>query len=116
LDEAHGLIRATASGEISSPDFVDRSIAYFTSLGEPWRYNRLNDLSDCTGFVSYEDLSRMARFFAPMVHLFPSPRKVAVVSRNRLVHARIPTIDQLFTDQMHRAFLTIDEAEAWLAN
>ncbi len=114
LDEAHDLIRVEASGSIRSSDFIDRSIAYYTSLDEPWRYHRLNDLSHSTGFVSYEDLSRMAAFWAPLASRMTAPRKVAVVTASRLVAARIPTVNQLYVSQPHRVFETVAAAETWL--
>ncbi len=114
LDEAHDVIRVEANGPIRSADFIDRSIAFYTSLDEPWRYHRLNDMSHSTGFVNLEDLSRMAAFWAPLALRITRPRKVAVVSTSRLVAARIPTVNQLYVSQPHRVFATIETAEAWL--
>ena len=114
LDEAHDLIRVEANGPIRSADFIDRSIAFYASLEDPWRYHRLNDLSHSSGFVNYEDLSRMAAFWAPLAQHITAPRKVAVVTTSRLVEARIPTINQLYVAQPHRTFATLAEAEAWL--
>ncbi len=114
LDETRGLIRAKAAGPIDSAGFVDGAIAFCSGLEAPWRYNRLNDLSDCTGFVSYDDLSRMAAFWAPFTSRLSIPLKVAVVTTNRLVAARLPTVEQLYTGQEHRVFTTVEEAEAWL--
>ncbi len=114
LDEAHDLIRVEANGPMRSSDFIDRSIAFYASLDAPWRYHRLNDLSRSTGFVSYEDLSRMAAFWAPLASHITVPRKVAVVTTSRLVPARLPTINQLYVNQPHRVFATLAEAETWL--
>ena len=114
LDEAHDLIRVEANGPMRSADFIDQSIAFFASLDEPWRYHRLNDLSHATGFVNYEDLSRMAAYWAPLAQHITTPRKVAIVTESRLVEARIPTVNQLYVAQPHRVFPTLPQAEAWL--
>lgn len=114
LDEAYDLIRVEANGPIRSSDFIDRSIAFYASLDAPWRYHRLNDLTNTTGFVNYEDLSRMAAYWAPLASHITTPRKVAVVTKSRLVAARIPTINQLYVAQPHRVFATLADAEAWL--
>ncbi len=114
LHEAHAFVQIATSGTIVSRTFADRYLAYYNGLAEPWLHHRLVDFRDSTGYMVYDDVIRLSHFWTPHVCRFPSPRKVAVVNASRLVVARLPTADQLFSGQHHRAFDTVAEAEAWL--
>ena len=113
-DEAHHVVRATASGHVDGPAYAGEYLRFFNALPEPWRYDRLTDLMQCTGFVGFEILAHLAAFWTPYAHRFTTPRKVAVASPNRLVIARMPVVSQMFQGQDQRAFATLAEAEAWL--
>ncbi len=112
-DVARLRLETVCSGPINSMVFVDDQIAHFRRMDAPWLFDRLVDLKACTGFVAYEDLARMARYFDTIIRLAPRPLRNAVVSDNRMVAARMPTVDLLFRNQEFRAFGTRAEAEAW---
>lgn len=115
LEASRGWVRTKGYGPIDSAAYVDNSIAFFKTLEDPWRYHSLVDWSQCTGFVVYEDLFRLAASWAPYLHRMTAPRKIAVVSVNRLTVARMPSVDQLFPGQIYRPFATVVDAESWLA-
>ncbi len=112
-DVARLRLETVCTGPIDSVAFVDDQIAHFRRMDAPWLFDRLVDLTACTGFVAYEDLARMARYFDTIIRLAPRPLRNAVVSDNRMVAARMPTVDLLFRNQEFRAFSTRAEAEAW---
>ena len=107
-------LETVCSGPIDSAAFVDDQIAHFRRMDAPWLFDRLVDLTACSGFVAYEDLARMARYWETIIRLAPRPLRNAVVSDNRMVAARMPTVDLLYRNQEFRAFADRAEAEAWL--
>ena len=112
--EDTAIMWAKASGLIDSPAYIDGYIAFFAGLAEPWRYHYLSDLSRCTGFVAYVDLMRLADFWEPHLKHFPRRRKVAVVTRDRLMVERMPKMDDLLVQTSHRTFPNLKDARAWL--
>ncbi len=114
VEEDTAIVCANASGLIDSPAYIDGYIAFFAGLPEPWRYHYLSDLSRCTGFVAYTDLMRLADFWEPHLKAFPRRRKVAVVTKDRLMVERMPRMDDLLAQTSHRTFPTLKEARAWL--
>ena len=114
VDDTNRVVVATASGPIASVSYVDRCIAFFQGLPEPWRYHRLYDEAACTGVVAYQDLERLARIVNPLWARATTDIKVAVVNASRLVAARMPMASQMYLHSNHRAFETRQEAELWL--
>jgi len=114
VEDDTAIVCANASGLIDSSDYIDGYITFFGSLPEPWRYHYLSDLSRCTGFVAYSDLMRLADFWEPHLKHFPRRRKVAVVTKDRLMVERMPKMDDLLAQTSHRTFPTLKDARAWL--
>ncbi len=104
----------TATGQMDSARFIDNEIAACRATGAPWLFDRLIDLSNCAGFIAFEDLERLARYFETIIARAPRTLNTAIVSNNRLTQARMPAIDLLFPRQTLRVFDSRAEAIAWL--
>ncbi len=116
IDEGSAILWLTASGPIDSPRYIDESLAFFDSVPTPWVFDRINDLRTATGFVAYEDLSRMAAYWARKSVNSPRRPKVAVITPSKLVAARMPIVHGLNPSQEHRAFEDIEGALAWIGS
>ncbi len=102
------------TGPMDSARFIDEEIAALQACGTPWLFDRLIDLRDCEGHVRYEDIDRLAQYWNTVAYQAPRPVKIAVVTRNRLVTARLPLVDGLFSKHHMCAFNDLSVAEAWL--
>ncbi len=114
LDAENAVLRLVATGAMDSESFVDRQIECLCALQTPWAYNRLVDLTDCTGACAYESLHRFAYFWISRQSQLNRTIREAVVTSNRLTIARLPTIELLFPKHELRAFTDVAEAEAWV--
>ncbi len=102
------------AGPMDSTRFIDEEIAALKACGSPWLFDRLIDLRGCEGHVRYDDIDRLAAYWNPIAYQAPRPVKVAVVTYNRLVTARLPLVDGLFTRHHMQAFDDLAPALDWL--
>ncbi len=113
-DRERGRIYLTASGRMDSAGFVDGYIAEMESVGDPWRFNRLIDVTACRGHVEFDDFVRLGKYWAPLTSLAKAPLKTAVVTSNARTESRMPVISMLLDGHEIRTFRDMAEAEAWL--
>ncbi len=102
------------TGPMDSARFIDEEIAALQACEAPWLYDRLIDLRDCEGHVRYDDIDRLANYWNTVAYQAPRPVRVAVLTRNRLVTARLPLVDGLFSKHHMCAFDDLAAAQAWL--
>ena len=113
-DAARRRLGLLVTGPMDSPRFIDEEIAALKACGSPWLFDRLIDLRGCEGHVRYEDIDRLATYWNTIAYQAPRPVKVAVVTYNRLVTARLPLVDGLFTKHHMQAFDDMPPAMEWL--
>ena len=114
MDRPHSRIYLTAMGEMDSAGFVDAYIAETNTVREPWRFNRLVDLRDCSGHVDFDDFVRLRKYWAPLMHFATGPLKTAVVTQNSRTEGRMPVVSMLLEGHDIQTFHDIAVAEAWL--
>ena len=113
-DRDRSRIYLTASGRMDSASFVDGYIAEMDAIGEPWRFNRLIDVTACRGHVEFDDFVRLGKYWAPLTQLARAPLKTAVVTQNPRTESRMPVISMLLDGHEIRTFRERADAEAWL--
>ncbi len=113
-DAARRRLDMVATGPMDSARFIDEEIAALKACGSPWLFDRLIDLRGCAGHVHYDDIERLAAYWNPIAYQAPRPVKVAVVTHNRLVIARLPLADGLFNKHHMQAFEDMAPALEWL--
>ena len=104
----------TVHGKMDSARFIDEEIAALEATVTPWLFDPLIALRLCEGHVTYDDISRLADYWNPIAYQAPRPVRVAVVTFNRLVEARLSLVDRLFSKHHMRAFDDLTEALTWL--
>ena len=114
-DDARGILRVVAAGPMESVRFVDAQIETLRSLEAPWAYNRLMDLTEINGACAYDELVRFAGYWTSIRFQIDRTIRMAMVSRNGLTVARLPTMELMFPRHEMRAFDTLADAEDWLA-
>ena len=102
------------SGPMESARFIDEEIAALEATGAPWLFDRLIDLRQCQGHVTYDDINRLADYWNRLAYQAPRPVKVAVVTHNKLVTARLGLMDQMFKNHVMVAFDAPEPALAWI--
>ena len=114
-DDARGILRVVAAGPMESVRFVDAQIEKLSALDAPWAYNRLMDLTQVNGACAYDELVRFAGYWTSIRFRIDRTIRMAMVSRNGLTVARLPTMELMFPRHEMRAFDDFAEAEAWVA-
>ena len=114
MDEAQKLIVFRMTGEIDSHALVEKWIAVYSEIAEPWRYNRLFDYRRAQGIVEYDQIERFAAWWDRRTHGVDYLGKVAVIVNNPLDLARVNTVAPQFPRDIRRAFMTLDEGLSWL--
>ncbi len=114
IDEENAIFRVVATGVMDSDLFINRQIECLSAVEKPWMYNRLIDLTDCTGACAYESLHRFAYFWSLRQSQINRTIREAVVTTNGLTVARLPTIELMFRKHKLRVLADIAEAEAWV--
>ncbi|MFT4076667.1 MAG: hypothetical protein QM647_14180 [Asticcacaulis sp.] len=114
VDKANHCVYLTVVGPMDSAAFIDRQIEILKSLEAPWTYDRVIDLLDCDGHVAYEDILRLGEYWAGLRFFIKRDVRVAVITKNPLITARLPLADLLFPRHEMRAFPTIQAGTAWL--
>jgi hypothetical protein len=109
------LIIFRMTGEIDSHALVEKWIAAYSELAEPWRYNRLFDYRRASGIVDYDQIARFAAWWDQRTHGVDYLGKVAIIVNNPLDLARVSTVSPYFPRDIRRAFMTLDEGLNWLA-
>jgi len=115
MDEAQKLILFRMTGEIDSHSLVEKWIAVYSEIAEPWRYNRLFDYRRAQGIVEYDQIARFAAWWDQRTHGVDYHGKVAVIVNNPLDLARVNTVASHFPRDVRRAFMTLDEGLSWLS-
>jgi len=108
------LITLRLAGNEPSAWYADRIIETYRAVPEVWRYNRLADHRKFRGFVTRDDLRRIAEAWAELTAGQPSGSRVAFVTRNALLRARVIAHSDLFAGQSRRSFTSMDDAMAWV--
>jgi hypothetical protein len=103
-----------ATGEMDSRQYIDRQIAQLEADRHLCAYDRLVDVRQSLGFVSGDEVARYAGYWSKLRFEMPRTIRVAVVTENRFVAARLPLSNLSYPKQVMQAFGTIEEAEAWL--
>ncbi len=114
-DDVRGILRIVAAGPMQSARFIDAQIEKFRSLEAPWAYNRLMDLTQVNGACAYDELVRLAAYWTSIRFQIDRTVRMAMVSRNGLTVARLPTMELMFPRHDMRAFDDMAEAEDWVA-
>ena len=107
-------IYLTATGDMDSAAFVDGYIVAMDDLGEPWRFDRVIDLTACEGHVEFDDFVRLGKYWAPLMHFANGPVKTAVVTLNPRTEGRMPVVAMLLEGHHIKSFQDIAAADAWL--
>ncbi len=113
-DDARGILRVVAAGPMESVRFVNAQIEKLNSLPAPWAYNRLMDLAEVNGACAYDELVRFAGYWTSIRFQIDRTIRMAMVSRNGLTVARLPTMELMFPRHEMRAFDNLAEAQDWL--
>jgi hypothetical protein len=114
-DDARGILRIVAAGPMESVRFVDAQIAKLSALDAPWAYNRIMELSEVNGACAYEELARFAAWWTSIRFDIDRTIRMAMLSRNGLTVARLPTMELMFPRHEMRVFDDLAEAEAWVS-
>lgn len=115
VDESRRLITVRITGKEVGRVYVDQSLAAYDRIDQPWRYNRLIDLRQFRGFLTIAELEQVSRYSAKrMIGRIERPR-VALMTRDPLIHARVAVAGPMFTGANFRAFKSRPDALAWLA-
>ncbi len=107
-------VEVRVAGPMDSARYVDEVVAYFSARLDEIQYDRLVDLSRCRGYASYDDLQRLAAFWTRSLMGASRTVKVAAVTTNSLIHARMPTVDLMSRAETRRAFTEVAAAREWL--
>jgi hypothetical protein len=113
-DENKRRVRILVSGALHSSDYIDAQIRRLEAQPRLLSYDRLADISLCTGHVAYEDVIRYGDYWKSVKHLMLRDIRVAVVTDNPLTIARLPMSNLSYPRQVMKAFMTVAEADAWL--
>jgi len=114
IDEARRLIVFRVTGDVPSTVLNDKFVAAYRKIPDSARYDRLIDYRRYTGYIEFGDLQDFSRKMAYINRDRPVAYKVAIVTSDAFEHARLATLQGLFSEEM-RAFSSMDDALDWLA-
>ncbi len=114
IDDDNRRIVFKMAGEIDSDLLIDKWIEAYSTLAEPWLYNRLFDYRRAHGLVEYEAITRFAEWWAVRVGKIIYSSKVAVIVNNPLDLARVNVVANLFPMDIRQSFESLDDALEWL--
>jgi hypothetical protein len=114
VDRPNECVHLTARGPMDSVAFISQQIAILKSLETPWTFDRVIDLLECEGHVAYDDIVRLGDYWSALRFFIKRDVRVAVITKNPLITARLPLADLLFPRHEMRAFSTIDEGMGWI--
>ncbi len=101
-------------GQMDPAQYIDRQIAQIQANPDLCAYDRVTDLRGSIGFVTGDHVTRYAAFWQGLRFDMPRIIRVAVITENRLVIARLPMANLSYPKQIMQAFATPDAADAWL--
>ncbi len=108
------LLTLRLYGAEPSAHYADRIIAFYRSVPEIWRYNRLVDHRKFRGLIVLDDLKRMSAVWDELTFGHDARPRVAFLTRSALTQARMTAHGDVFPGQTRRAFTSVDEAMAWV--
>jgi len=114
VQEDDRLIIFRITGDIDSHALIEKWIAIYSEIAEPWTYNRLFDYRRAEGIVEYDQIARFAIWWDQRTHGVDYLGKVAIIVNNPLDLARVNTVSTQFPRDIRRAFMTLDEGLNWL--
>lgn len=113
-DHDRRRIHIRSHGPMDAAAYVERQMDQLSADSELCAYDRLTDLSGSHGFVTADHVARYAEFWQGLRFYMPRTIRVAVVTDNRLVVARLPMANLSFPKQIMKSFTTADAAGQWL--
>ena len=114
VDAATRLITMRLIGCEPSAYYAAQVIGVYRSVPEVWRYNRLIDHRKFRGLIVVDDLKQMSAVWDDLTKGHDSRPRVAFLTRNPHIQARVTAHSPLFPSQTRRAFTSVAEAMAWV--
>jgi len=114
VDRDSRLITLRLAGNEASAWYADRIIAVYRSVPEFWLYNRLGDHRKFRGFITRQDLARIAVICLELTGGHKVTTRVAFVTRDPLLRSRVAAHSDLFPGQWRRSFTSMDDAMKWV--
>ncbi len=113
-DNERARVYLSADGPMDSVLFIDSYIEVMKALVQPWRFDCLIDLLNCSGQPEFADFVRLWKFWIPVIHRATGLLKTAVVTEDPRTVGRMTAVAMLFPGHAIRTFRGMSEAETWL--
>jgi hypothetical protein len=113
-DEAQKLIMIRYIGAIEASEIVSKITEYLQNIPDTWTYDIVYDLRHFNGIMPYQELGELGEKWANLAQGRDMGRKVAIISKDPLIHARIATYTQEFPTRIINVFGKMSEGFDWL--
>ena len=113
--EPNPLVRFVVRGLVSPEAGAETLLKLYSEHPRAPYYDRLYDLSDYKTGIDPQNLARVAAAYHQLNTDPTFPCRTAIVTRDVNFGLWARSMDFQFPGRQHRAFLTLEEAERWLA-
>ncbi len=113
INDHAGFITFELRGVLYGSDLLKVTEQTYSTLNNPWRYNRLYDLRAFVNVVQFEDLVALSEQWQRIAGR-DRPIRWAILTDDPVRLARTQAFSPLFPDIMVRTFGTLANAITWL--